>query len=307
MWFKNLKVYKLKELIKLDQEAIEKSLNSFVFSPCGSLDLEKSGFVPPLGRLSEALLDVVDGQYIVCVRFEKKLLPMTVVREQVAEKIEQYTAEHNRAPRGKEKTELKDSVMLALIPKAFATHSDIYAWIDNVNGFVYVDTSSDKKAENVLSLIRKALGTLPVVPLDVKESVTTVTTNWLLKNRIPSRFELGTQINLVSTRDENKTVAAKSSDLLEDDIIQHLRGDKIVSKLSLIFDNEFSFMIDDQLSIKRIKFSEDIVHPEENDNYDQQEKDELEQMNSDFFIQTASFRKLIPYLIEQFGGINEAE
>ncbi len=66
-------------------------------------------------------------------------------------------------------------------------------------------------------------------------------------------------------------------------------------------------MIDDQLSIKRIKFSEDIVHPEENDNYDQQEKDELEQMNSDFFIQTASFRKLIPYLIEQFGGINEAE
>ena len=288
MWFKNLKVYKLKELIKLDQEAIEKSLNSFVFSPCGSLDLEKSGFVPPLGRLSEALLDVVDGQYIVCVRFEKKLLPMTV-------------------PRGKEKTELKDSVMLALIPKAFATHSDIYAWIDNVNGFVYVDTSSDKKAENVLSLIRKALGTLPVVPLDVKESVTTVTTNWLLKNQIPSRFELGTQINLVSTRDENKTVAAKSSDLLEDDIIQHLRGDKIVSKLSLIFDNEFSFMIDDQLSIKRIKFSEDIVHPEENDNYDQQEKDELEQMNSDFFIQTASFRKLIPYLIEQFGGINEAE
>ena len=232
---------------------------------------------------------------------------MTVVREQVAEKIEQYTAEHNRAPRGKEKTELKDSVMLALIPKAFATHSDIYAWIDNVNGFVYVDTSSDKKAENVLSLIRKALGTLPVVPLDVKESVTTVTTNWLLKNQIPSRFELGTQINLVSTRDENKTVAAKSSDLLEDDIIQHLRGDKIVSKLSLIFDNEFSFMIDDQLSIKRIKFSEDIVHPEENDNYDQQEKDELEQMNSDFFIQTASFRKLIPYLIEQFGGINEAE
>lgn len=307
MWFKNLKVYKLKELIKLDQEAIEKSLNSFVFSPCGSLDLEESGFVPPLGRLSEALLDVVDGQYIVCVRFEKKLLPMTVVREQVAEKIEQYTAEHNRAPRGKEKTELKDSVMLALIPKAFATHSDIYAWIDNVNGFVYVDTSSDKKAENVLSLIRKALGTLPVVPLDVKESVTTVTTNWLLKNQIPSRFELGTQINLVSTRDENKTVAAKSSDLLEDDIIQHLRGDKIVSKLSLIFDNEFSFMIDDQLSIKRIKFSEDIVHPEENDNYDQQEKDELEQMNSDFFIQTASFRKLIPYLIEQFGGINEAE
>jgi len=307
MWFKNLKVYKLKELIKLDQEAIEKSLNSFVFSPCGSLDLEKSGFVPPLGRLSEALLDVVDGQYIVCVRFEKKLLPMTVVREQLAEKIEQYTAEHNRAPRGKEKTELKDSVMLALIPKAFATHSDIYAWIDNVNGFVYVDTSSDKKAENVLSLIRKALGTLPVVPLDVKESVTTVTTNWLLKNQIPSRFELGTQINLVSTRDENKTVAAKSSDLLEDDIIQHLRGDKIVSKLSLIFDNEFSFMIDDQLSIKRIKFSEDIVHPEENDNYDQQEKDELEQMNSDFFIQTASFRKLIPYLIEQFGGINEAE
>jgi len=305
MWFKNLKIYKLKELLKFDQEAIEKSLNSFIFSPCGSLDLEKSGFVSPLGKLSDALLNVVNGQYIVCVRFEKKLLPMTVVREQVAEKIEEYTAEHGRSPKGKEKSEIKDSVLLNLIPKAFATHSDVFAWIDNINGYVMVDTSSDKKAENVLALIRKALGTLPVVPLDVKESVTTVVTDWLLKNNVPTRFELGTQINLISTRDENKTVAAKSSDLLEDDIIQHLRGDKIVSKLSLIFDNEFSFMLDEQLNIKRIKFSEDITNPDENDGYDKREMDEAERINADLFIQIASFMKLIPYLVEQFGGIND--
>lgn len=305
MWFKNLKIYKLKELLKFDQEAIEKSLNSFIFSPCGSLDLEKSGFVSPLGKLSDALLNVVNGQYIVCVRFEKKLLPMTVVREQVAEKIEEYTAEHGRSPKGKEKSEIKDSVLLNLIPKAFATHSDVFAWIDNINGYVMVDTSSDKKAENVLALIRKALGTLPVVPLDVKESVTTVVTDWLLKNTVPTRFELGTQINLISTRDENKTVAAKSSDLLEDDIIQHLRGDKIVSKLSLIFDNEFSFMLDEQLNIKRIKFSEDITNPDENDGYDKREMDEAERINADLFIQIASFMKLIPYLVEQFGGIND--
>lgn len=305
MWFKNLKIYKLKEPLQLDQEALEKALNSFAFVPCGSLELEKQGFIPPLGKLSEALINEVNGQLIIGVRFEKKLLPQTVVREQVAEKIEEFTTEKGRAPRGKEKNEIKEQVFLNLLPKAFATHSDIYAWIDPIHNYVVVDTSSDKKAENVLSLIRKALGSFPVVPLDVNESISTTMTGWLLNNNVPSRFELGTQINLISASDENKTVIARSTDLLEDDIIQHLRGDKFVSKLSLIFDNQFSFILEDRLNIKRIKFSEDLTSPNENDEFDQNELSEIDQINADLFLQIESFKNLIPYLIEQFGGLKE--
>lgn len=305
MWFKNLKIYKLNEKVSIDQETFEKYLNSFYFSPCTSLETEKSGFVPPLGKLSESLLHVVNGLYIVCARFEKKLLPQSVVKEEIEERSENFLVEKGRSPKGKEKTEIKEDVILALLPKAFATHSDIFAWIDNENGYVIVDTSSDKKAENVLALIRKAIGSLPVTPLSVNDNPSYNMTQWLLNNNIPSQFTLGNQVYLVSTQNENKTITAKSDDLLENDIIQHLKTDKIVQKIALNYEDSLSFILDDALNIKRIKFNEDVINPDDEQKEEYENMDELARLEANLYLQFSYFTRLVPYIIQQFGGLSE--
>ncbi len=304
MWFKNLRVYHLRDNLKIDEETLEAQLKSFSFIPCDSEKPETQGFVAPLGENTESLFHVCNGQYLICARFEKKLLPASVVKDQMNENIEKFIDEKGRKPKGKEKNEIKDAVMLYLLPKAFAIHSDIYAWIDPASSLVFVDTSSAAKAESLLSLLRKALGSLPVEPLDVNEDVSTTMTNWLLNNSVPSRLQLGDQIMMYSVRNEKKVVNAKSDDLMENEIIQHLKQDKVVSKIALTFDDAINFTLDEDLSIKKIKFTEDFIK-EESEQEDLVNPDPMATVVADIFAQLTTFAKLLPFLINQFGGISE--
>ncbi len=297
MWFKNLRVYALKEKMSIDQAMMESQLSSVKFIPCGAMEAESKGFVPPLGKLSDALLEVNAGNYLVCARFAKKLLPSSVVKEMTEERMEAFEAEHGRPAKGKEKTEIKDLVMQTLLPKAFSIHSDTYAWINPEAGLVYVDTSSDKKAEDVLALIRKAIGSLPAEPIRVNEHPPVVMTKWLVGDSMPAMLEAMNQISMISTKDEKRTVAIKGADLSEDDVLQHLRLDKIVDRLGLVFDATVSFTLDSGLNLRSIKFSDDITHPEE-----EADEDVLSRERANILIQVSEFGRLIPYIHGLFGG-----
>lgn len=58
LWFKNLMVYRLSREISLRAEEMEKQLASMAFTPCGSQDMAKMGWVPPMGSHSDALTHV---------------------------------------------------------------------------------------------------------------------------------------------------------------------------------------------------------------------------------------------------------
>lgn len=303
MWFKNIRIYTLKEDITINPQQMETGLGSFAFSHCTSMEIESQGFVPPLGNKATSLVHECDGKYLFCARFEKKLLPASVIKDEILEKIEEFTDTNGRAPKGKEKAELKDAVMLHLLPLAFATHKDVYAWIDLKEKLVITNTSSAKQAEATLSLLRKALGSLPLKPLDVNEGVSSSLTKWLLDNAVPSSFELGERISMYSPSNEKKIVNAKSDNLMEDEILQHLRQGKLVSKIALKYDGVMSFVLDEDLSVKSIKLDDEFISGK----YDDQSEDldETSRLSADYFIQLDLFSRLVSYLIKQFGGISK--
>ena len=45
LWFKNLMVYRLSRDIELRAEEMEKQLAALTFTPCGSQDMAKTGWV----------------------------------------------------------------------------------------------------------------------------------------------------------------------------------------------------------------------------------------------------------------------
>lgn len=72
LWFKNLMVYRLSRDVSLRAEEMEKQLASMTFTPCGSQDMAKMGWVPPMGSHSDALTHTANGQIIICARKEEK-------------------------------------------------------------------------------------------------------------------------------------------------------------------------------------------------------------------------------------------
>ena len=83
LWFKNLMVYRLSRDVSLRAEEMEKQLAAYTFSPCGSQDMAKTGWVSPLGQLSDRLHHTVNNQVLLVIRREEKILPSPVIAEEL--------------------------------------------------------------------------------------------------------------------------------------------------------------------------------------------------------------------------------
>lgn len=130
LWFKNLMVYRLSREISLRAEEMEKQLASMAFTPCGSQDMAKMGWVPPMGSHSDALTHVANGQIVICARKEEKILPSPVIKQALEAKIAKLEAEQARKLKKTEKDSLKDEVLHSLLPRAFSRFSQTMMWIE---------------------------------------------------------------------------------------------------------------------------------------------------------------------------------
>ncbi|MEQ4542642.1 MAG: recombination-associated protein RdgC, partial [Pantoea agglomerans] len=118
LWFKNMMVYRLNRDIPLSADEMEKQLDAFTFSPCGSQDMSKTGWVSPMGNRSDALTHENKGQIVICARKEEKILPSPVVKQALEAKIDKLESEQSRKLKKTEKDSLKDEVLHSLLPRA---------------------------------------------------------------------------------------------------------------------------------------------------------------------------------------------
>ena len=94
MWFKNLILYRLAEPFRPDPEALAQALADQVVRPCGGLDPFTYGWTPPMGKRSNELVHAANGYQWLCARRNERLLPASVVRDGVEERIAKLEAEH---------------------------------------------------------------------------------------------------------------------------------------------------------------------------------------------------------------------
>lgn len=301
MWFKNLQIYRFTRPFELNADELEKQLATVLFTPCGSQDMSKFGWVCPLGKQTEALVHEAAGQLLICARKEDKLLPGTVVKDALQDKIDAMEAEQGRALKKKEKEALKEDILMQLLPRAFTRHSQTLLWINPKDGYLVVDAGSVKKADDVLALLRKCIGSLPVIPVALKNPPELTMTEWLNDSSAPAGFSIEDEAELRSALEHGGIIRAKQQDLLSEEMKAHLLADKLVTKLALNWSETVSFVLGDDLSIKRLKFSEELR--EQND--DILSEDRNARLDADFALMTGELIRFIPELIAALGGEKE--
>ena len=298
MWFKNLAIYHFTEPFTLSAEELEQKLLQMPFKPCGNQELFRFGWTAPLGNTSEQLVHSANGFFMLCGKKQEKVLPSAVINELLVERIQDAEDQLGRKPAKKERDNIKDELIFELLLKAFAFSKKTYAYIDPKGGWLIVDAASAKKAEELLSYLRKCLDTLPVVPLATKEKPTSTMTQWLLTNQIPNNISIEDECELRSPEDEGAIIRCKRHDLSLPEIKNHLDMGKQVIKLAMSWADRLSFVIDENLTIKRLKFLELIQEQAS----EIETADEAEQFDVDFSIMSLELAGFLPRLLELFGG-----
>ncbi len=82
------------------------------------------------------------------------------------------------------------------------------------------------------------------------------------------------------------------------EIINHLETGKQVIKLALNWENRISFVLDENLAVKRVRFL-DVIQDQVTDI---QAENDIERFDVDFSMMTLEFSNFLPRLLELFGG-----
>lgn len=299
MWFRNLLIYRLTQNLSLDIDSLEKALATQPAHPCTHQELSTYGFTPPLGSGADAPLVHASQQFfLICGRKEERLLPSSVIRDALREKVEEIENTQMRKVYRKERDQLKDDIIHTLLPRAFSRRTTTYAAIAPQLGLILVDSSSSKKAEELLSTLREALGSLPVRPVNVKIAPSATMTEWLKQQHASHGFHVLDECELRDTHEEGGIIRCKRQDLTSEEIQLHLASGKQVTQLALAWTDKLSFVLDDKLAVKRLRFEDLLLDQAETDGGD----DALGQFDASFTLMMLTFAEFLPNLFEVLGG-----
>lgn len=297
-WFKNALIYRLTKSLDWSAENLQSRLLQCAYHPCQQSDMSKFGWSEPL-RESELLYFSVGKQILLVAHKEEKILPAQVIKRELDERIEQLEQKENRKLKKIEKQALKDDVIATLLPRAFSKNQHTAMWIDAEKNLIYIDTASSKRAEDCLALLRKSLGSLPVVPLAFANEPSLIMTDWVKGNE-PQWLTVLEDAELQGSQDQ-AVIRCKQQALDSEEILGLLNSGKYVTKLSLDWDEHLSFTLNEDASLKRLKFADQIR--EQND--DILKEDFAQRFDADFVLMTGILAKLTDNLLDEFGGEKE--
>ncbi|MEL0168118.1 MAG: recombination-associated protein RdgC [Pseudomonadaceae bacterium] len=298
MWFRNLLIYRFSQPVPFSESQLTEALEQKPSRPCASQETHTLGWTTPWGRHSENRVEVSNGYWLIAMRKEERILPGSVIKEALAEKVEEIENRDARKVYKKERDTLKDEIVMSLLPRAFTRTQTTFACICPAEGWIAVDSSSHKRAEDLLSLLRECTGSLPVRPLNVKIAPASCMTQWVKDNQAPEQLQIGDECELRDTSEDGGVVRCKRQDLGSDEIQLHLSAGKQVSQLALQWQEKLSFMLDDKLTLKRVKF-EDLLREEAEENGGD---DMLSQMDASFTIMASTLSELLPAVTSALGG-----
>ena len=108
MWFKNLQLYRLPAPWNIDLAKLEEQLSRGLFVKCPSNQPLSRGWVAP--RRDGALAFALGRQWLLALSVEQRLLPSSVVNDEVRERAEAMEAQQGYAPGRKQLKELRERV-----------------------------------------------------------------------------------------------------------------------------------------------------------------------------------------------------
>ena len=299
MWFRNARPYRLPGRLGIDASELSQRLSRRPFQPCRPSQPVSSGWVAALSDDATDFVHKSGDYWLIRLQREERLLPASVIRSGVNSRIQEIQTGQGRRVQRKERLDIVDEVTQDLMPRAFTKSQYLEALISDREGWLWVNTASAARAEDLISLLREGLGNLHVVIPEAQKSPIVVMSQWLLDGGLPEGLSLGSDVDLEDPQEEGGVVRVRGLYLESDEIRRHIESGKQAVRLALSWQDQVDFVVDKDLSLRRIRFSDELKGISE-----ELHEDVLARRDADCLLLGETLSTLQATIARTFGGIS---
>lgn len=259
---------------------------------------EKSvGWVPPRGIEHAPFVESINHARVFKLKIETRKVPAATIAEGLAAMCKHIEQTTGRKPGKKERRDLKEELLMQLLPKAFPKQVTVTCILDG-DTLVMDTTSASLIDETSTALVRSHDG-LVLENLNTNSSPSTAMGQWLAEQEAPDGFDIGKSCELQAADESSAKVRYTNHPLLTEEVQAHLAQGKHPTSLALEFDDRVQFTLTDSLQLKKISFGDKVMEQAKSE---QQFADEFD---GSMTIAIGELRALLPNLLAALGG--EAE
>ncbi len=300
--FKNILIYTIAPSTNLDL-LTDDAAAALAFTPCAMSAEKSSGWVPPRGQEHGALIEKVNGQWLMAMLQEVRKVPGDALRRALDEKCQQIEMSTGRKPGRKEKRDLKDEIHRELLSQVLSTRSKTQLWIDPAARLLCIDGTGGAKVDDVITLLVKTFEGFIIEPLVTKSSAGTSMATWLMqatdpsesRSDFPENFAPGKLLELAACDESQARVRFTKHHILTPEVRDHLAQGKVPTQMAVQWDDRVSFVLTDRLGIRKIELLDVDAATATKDNA-------ADAFDADVAIFTGELSKLIPDLVAALGG-----
>jgi len=300
MWFKNLKIFRLRPTWSHSADALGAALAKHAYRAASNLEMQSLGWVQP--RQDGDLVHAVDDQMLLTLRAGAKLLPPKVVNQATKARAQEIEEQQGYKPGRKQMKEIKERVTDELLPKAFTTYRDTRVWIDPKNLWLVIDASASARADEVLGMLAKAVDPFPVEGVYTNQSPAGAMTTWLGTDEAPDGFSIDQDTELRAGGESRAKVRYVHQSIDHQDAARHIQAGKQCTRLAMTWADRVSFVLTDSLDVKRVA-PLDVLK----ESADGTAQNDDERFDSDFALMTGELAKLLSELVDALGGEKATE
>ncbi len=294
--FKNFIAYRIgPEWTPPEPHHLEDALQRAAFVPCGPTQPLSVGWVPPRGQEHGAMLESIDGHWILRLATERRAVPAGTVRTELEARCKAIEAAQGRKPGRKERSELKDEIVQTLMPRAFSKRAAHWLWLDPAQRLLVVGVGSARAGEAVLQPLVDVMADLrhvmPLALVNTAMSPAAAMAQWLSAQEPPAGFTIDRDLELKDPGEARAVVRYARHHLGLEEIVQHIREGKMPTRLGLTWQDRVSFELTEALALRRVAMEGAEAPPSGEDAFD-----------ADVAIATGELSGLLPELLEALGG-----
>ena len=293
--FRNVRFYSLEGDWPASEEALSKDLERAGFEPCGPFTERSSGWVAVDADTSDLLARRVNGADLVRLRSQSRVLPHSVIREELEARIEEYRERTQEAPSPREKRRLKAEARDELMPKSMLKSDRVWGYFDIKEKILGIDAAQESAAERFLRRLQASCDRVNFKPLQYRKPFDDLLTKVFLGGA-PGQFTVGRECRMQDAADTGSLVRWTNFDLSDSSVRDHVAHGMRLTHLEIVFENVMRFVLSDKGVVTKLRFlgmdddSEDLADP-------------LARLDAEFVLLTGTLRKLLGDLKKVLGGL----